>query len=97
VKATIHWVAESYAKSVEIRLFERLFTVPEPDSAEEGKTFIDYINPNSLIVANGLVEKNITKVNAATYYQFERTGYFCVDKDSTDAELVFNKTVGLKQ
>jgi glutaminyl-tRNA synthetase len=96
VKATIHWISESFAKPAEIRLFERLFTVPEPDNAEEGKTFLDYINPNSLTVVNGWVEKNITKETAAKYYQFERTGYFCIDKDST-GKLVFNKTVGLKQ
>ena len=97
VKATIHWIAETFAKPAEIRLFERLFTVPEPDNAEEGKTFLDYINPNSLTVANGLIEKSITKTTAAKYYQFERTGYFCVDKDSTEDLLIFNKTVGLKQ
>jgi glutaminyl-tRNA synthetase len=97
VKATIHWIAENFAKPAEIRLFERLFTVPEPDNADEGKTFLDYINPNSLTVTNGLIEKSITKETAAKYYQFERTGYFCMDKDSTDEKWVFNKTVGLKQ
>jgi glutaminyl-tRNA synthetase len=97
VKATIHWISETFAQPAEIRLFERLFTVPEPDNTDEGKTFLDYINPNSLTVTNGLIEKNITKENAAKYYQFERTGYFCVDKDATDEQLVFNKTVGLKQ
>jgi len=97
VKATIHWISEIFSKPAEIRLFERLFTVPEPDNAEEGKTFLDYINPNSLMVADGLIEKSITKENAAKYYQFERTGYFCLDKDSTNEKLVFNKTVGLKQ
>jgi len=97
VKATIHWISEDFAKPAEIRLFERLFTIPEPDNAEEGKTFIDYLNPNSLTVVCGLVEKNITQENAAHYYQFERTGYFCLDKDSTNDRLVFNKTVGLKQ
>jgi len=97
VKATIHWISETFAQPAEIRLFERLFTVPEPDNAEEGKTFLDYINPNSLTTVNGLIEKNITKENVAKYYQFERTGYFCMDKDATDERLVFNKTVGLKQ
>ena len=97
VKATIHWIFENFAKPAEIRLFERLFTVPEPDNAEEGKTFIDYLNPHSLTVVNGFMEKNITKENAAKYYQFERTGYFCMDKDTTNEKLVFNKTVSLKQ
>jgi len=97
VKSTIHWISETFAKPAEIRLFERLFTVPEPDNIEEGKTFLDYINPNSLTIINGLIENNVTKENAAKYYQFERTGYFCLDKDSTDENLIFNKTVGLKQ
>jgi len=97
VKATIHWISENNAQPAEIRLFERLFTVSEPDNTEEGKTFIDYLNPNSLTVLNGLIEKNITLNNAAKYFQFERTGYFCLDKDSTKDKLVFNKTVGLKQ
>jgi glutaminyl-tRNA synthetase len=97
VKATIHWIAESFAKPAEIRLFERLFTVPEPDNTEEGKTFIDYLNPNSLMVVNGLIEKSITRETAAQYYQFERIGYFCMDKDSSEEGMVFNKTVGLKQ
>jgi len=96
VKATIHWISEQFAKSAEIRLFERLFTVPEPDNAEEGKTFIDYLNPDSLTIVNGFIEKNIEKEKSVKYYQFERTGYFCIDKDSTDDKLVFNKTVGLK-
>jgi glutaminyl-tRNA synthetase len=96
VKATIHWIAEKFAKPAEIRLFERLFTVPEPDNTEEGKTFIDYINPNSLTVVTGFIENNITLNNAAQYYQFERIGYFCIDKDSTNKKLVFNKTVNLK-
>jgi glutaminyl-tRNA synthetase len=97
VKATIHWIADTFAKPAEMRLFERLFTVAEPDNTEEGKTFIDYLNPNSLTLVNGLIEKHITQENAAQYYQFERIGYFCMDKDSTDGKLVFNKTVGLKQ
>ncbi|MDR0206196.1 MAG: glutamine--tRNA ligase/YqeY domain fusion protein [Bacteroidales bacterium] len=97
VKATIHWISENNAKPAEIRLFERLFTIPEPDNTEEGKTFLNYINPNSLTITNGLVEKNIKKESVAKYYQFERTGYFCLDKDATDEKLVFNKTVGLKQ
>jgi len=97
VKATIHWIAQSYTQPAEIRLFERLFTVPEPDNTEGSKTFLDYINPDSLTIVNGLIEKGITKANAAKYYQFERTGYFCLDKDSTDEKLMFNKTVGLKK
>jgi len=97
VKASIHWISENYAKPAEIRLFERLFTVPEPDNADEGKTFLDYINPYSLTIVDGLIEKGVTKEFASPYYQFERIGYFCMDRDSTGEQLVFNKTVGLKQ
>lgn len=96
VKATIHWLSAAHAKKAEIRLFDRLFTVPEPDNGEEGKTFLDYINPNSLVVSEGFVEETMDLTSQIKYYQFERTGYFCMDKDSTLEKLVFNKTVGLK-
>ena len=96
VKATIHWLSVSHAKKAEIRLFDRLFTVPEPDNGDEGKTFLDYINPNSLIVTEGFVEETMDLTSQIKYYQFERTGYFCMDKDSNSDNLVFNKTVGLK-
>lgn len=97
VKATIHWVSATHTRKAEIRLFDRLFSVPEPDNTEEGKTFIDYINPNSLVVTEGLVEENLSLDSAEKHYQFERIGYFCIDKDSTPEKIVFNKTVGLKQ
>ncbi|MCQ2264695.1 MAG: glutamine--tRNA ligase/YqeY domain fusion protein [Bacteroidales bacterium] len=97
VKATIHWVNVEHAQKAEIRLFERLFNVPAPDVCEEGKTFIDNLNPDSLHTINGYVEEGLHLQNKADYYQFERTGYFCIDKDSTDGHLVFNKTVSLKQ
>lgn len=97
VKATIHWVDVKHAKEAEIRLFERLFNVPAPDDCEEGQTFLDHLNPDSLLITKGYIEENLTLRNKADYYQFERTGYFCVDKDSTEEHLVFNKTVSLKQ
>jgi len=97
VKATIHWVNVNHAQEAEVRLFERLFKVPDPDECEEGQTFIDHINPDSLHITKAFVEETINLNNKADYYQFERTGYFCVDKDSTDGHLVFNKTVSLKQ
>lgn len=97
VKATIHWVDVKHAQVAEVRLFDRLFNVPAPDDCEEGKTFIDNLNPDSLHITNGYVEETISLLNKADYYQFERLGYFCVDKDSTDNHLVFNKTVSLKQ
>ena len=96
VKATIHWLSVQHAKEAEVRLFDKLFTVPEPDNTEEGKTFLDYINPNSLVIIKGFVEESMSINNKEKYYQFERTGYFCMDKDSDASKLVFNKTVGLK-
>lgn len=97
VKATIHWVSAAHTQTAEIRLFDRLFTVPEPDNDDEGKSFLDYINPDSLIVKNGYLEASLNLKTAAPYYQFERIGYFCIDKDATEEHLIFNKTVGLKQ
>ena len=97
VKATIHWVSVAHAKKAEVRLFERLFTAPDPDDCEEGKTFIDYLNPNSLTIQDGWIEEGLTLENAEKHYQFERIGYFCIDKDSTPDRIVFNKTVSLKQ
>ncbi len=96
VKGTIHWVSVEHAKKAEVRLFDRLFNVPDPDDCEEGQTFIDHINPNSLVVIDGYIEENLSLKNAEKHYQFERTGYFCLDKDSTEDHLVFNKTVSLK-
>ena len=96
VKATIHWLSVPHALPAEVRLFDKLFTVPEPDNAEEGKTFLDFINPDSLIVKEAFIEKSMGNETQHPYYQFERIGYFCVDKDSTNEKLVFNKTVGLK-
>ena len=97
VKATIHWVDVNHAQVAEVRMFDRLFNVPAPDDCEEGQTFIDHLNPDSLHIVNGYAEESIDLQNKADYYQFERLGYFCVDKDSTDGHLVFNKTVSLKQ
>lgn len=96
VKATIHWLSVDHAHPAEVRLFDKLFTVPEPDNAEEGKTFLDFINPESLIVKEAFIEKGMENDTQHPYYQFERIGYFCVDSDSTKEKIVFNKTVGLK-
>lgn len=96
VKATIHWLSTAHALPAEVRLFDKLFTVSEPDNTEEGKTFLDYINPESLIVKQAFIEKCMENESQHPYYQFERIGYFCVDSDSTKEKLVFNKTVGLK-
>ncbi len=99
VKATIHWVPVQHAKAAEVRLFDRLFNVPDPDDCEEGKTFLDNLNPNSLEIKQAWVEEGLTYEKASTlkHFQFERIGYFYCDPDSSEEKLVFNKTVSLKQ
>ncbi len=99
VKATIHWVPVQHAKAAEVRLFDRLFSVPAPDDCEEGKTFLDNLNPNSLEIKQAWVEEGLTFEKASTikHFQFERIGYFYCDPDSNEEKLVFNKTVSLKQ
>ena len=99
VKATIHWVPVQHAKAAEVRLFDRLFNVPAPDDCEEGKTFIDNLNPNSLEIKEAWVEEGLTyeKASSIKHFQFERIGYFYCDPDSSEEKLVFNKTVSRKQ
>jgi len=99
VKATIHWVPVNHAKTAEVRLFDRLFSVPAPDDCEEGKTFLDNLNPNSLEIKQAWVEEGLSyeKASEIKHFQFERIGYFYCDPDSTEEKLVFNKTVSLKQ
>ena len=99
VKATIHWASVKHAKKAEIRLFDRLFSVPDPDDCEEGQTFLDHLNPNSLVIQDGWIEPSLTldKAMEIKHFQFERLGYFYADPDSTSDKLVFNKTVSLKQ
>ena len=95
VKATIHWASVKHAKKAEIRLFDRLFSVPDPDDCEEGQTFLDHLNPNSLVIQDGWIEPSLTldKAMEIKHFQFERLGYFYADPDSTSDKLVF-KTVG---
>ena len=94
VKGVIHWVSADKAVPAEIRLYDRLFTVPNPATLED---FSESINPESLVVKNGFVEPSLATAEAEAGYQFERTGYFCIDnKDSTPEALVFNRTVGLR-
>ncbi|MEG2120579.1 MAG: glutamine--tRNA ligase/YqeY domain fusion protein [Rikenellaceae bacterium] len=96
VKGVIHWVDATKAKEVEIRLFDRLFLQESPDVVEEGKTFIDNINPNSLHIVRGFIEPELVKAKLGETFQFERLGYFAIDKDSTLENMVFNRTVTLK-
>ncbi|WP_029788513.1 glutamine--tRNA ligase [Vibrio harveyi] len=94
VKGVIHWVSADKALPAEIRMYDRLFTVPNPAAADD---FAATINPESLVVLNGFVEPSLVNAEAETGYQFERMGYFCADsKDSSAENLVFNRTVGLR-
>jgi len=98
VQGTIHWVSAPHALDAELRLYDRLFSVPDPDDVEEGKDFISVLNPDSLIVVKGAkVEPSVAKDPTGTRYQFERTGYFVSDiVDSRPEALVFNRTVTLR-
>lgn len=95
VKGTLHWVSIQHAVPSEIRLYDRLFTHESPDTQKD-KDFMEFINPNSLEVITGYVEPSLKETKIGDRIQFQRMGYFCVDKDSTEEELVFNKTVGLR-
>ncbi|EGQ9301413.1 glutamine--tRNA ligase [Vibrio vulnificus] len=94
VRGVIHWVSADKGVPAEIRLYDRLFTVPNPAAADD---FASTINPDSLTVMNGFVELSLVEAEAEKGYQFERMGYFCADsKDSSKEHLVFNRTVGLR-
>ncbi len=97
VKGTIHWVSAKHAVDAEIRLYDRLFTAEDP-SADKEKDFKEFLDPNSLEILNGCkVEPSLQNVNPTEYLQFERTGYFISDsKDSNNNNLVFNRTVSLR-
>ena len=96
VRGTIHWVdAENYVNA-EVRLYDNLFTDPEPDTGD--KNFLDYINPTSLVtLTNCKAEKFVEGAKVPSNYQFMRLGYFCLDKDSTPENLIFNRSVSLKE
>lgn len=98
VKGTIHWVSAKYAIDAEVRLYDKLFTIENPDDIPDGSDYKDYINPESLIVIQGAkLEPSLKDAKPETHFQFLRLGYFCVDnKDTRPGHLVFNKTVGLK-
>ncbi len=96
VKGTIHWVSIDHAEPAEVRLYDRLFTDEAPDSHKD-KDFKDFINPDSLkILDNAFVEPSLKKAKTGDQFQFQRLGYFNVDKDSTSEKLVFNRTVPLR-
>lgn len=94
VKGVIHWVSAAHALLAEIRLYDRLFSVPNPGAAED---FLSTINPESLVIKHGFVEPSLAAAQPEKAYQFEREGYFCADNRYSSAEhLVFNRTVGLR-
>ncbi len=96
VKGTLHWVSANHAVKSEVRLYDRLFTVENPLGDKE-KDFKEFINPNSLqVIENALLEPHLLNAKQGDRFQFERLGYFCVDKDSTKDKLVFNRTVSLR-
>ena len=96
VKGTLHWVSAMHAIDAEVRLYDRLFTRENPDEAAEGKSYKDYLNPDSLRVITAKVEPSVKNAIVPDKYQFERIGYFSPDKDSTPQKLVFNRVVPLK-
>jgi len=96
VKGTIHWVSAKYAVPAEVRLYDRLFTVPAPDDVPEGVDYKSNLNPDSLKVVTAMVEPALKGATSGMSYQFERLGYFCVDPDTTHDKLIFNRTVTLK-
>lgn len=96
VKGTIHWLSVAHAMEAEVRLYDRLFVTENPDVAEEGKDFKSNMNLDSLKKITAFVEPFMKDAKPLDKVQFVRTGYFCVDKDSTDDKLVFNRTISLK-
>ncbi|MGH9600296.1 MAG: glutamine--tRNA ligase/YqeY domain fusion protein [Terracidiphilus sp.] len=97
VKSTIHWVSTAHAISAEIRLYDKLFSKPDPGDVEEGEDVLSNLNPNSLeILLGAKLEPSLADAKVEDHFQFERVGYFSVDPDSTPGKLVFNRTLPLK-
>ncbi|HET7360747.1 MAG TPA: glutamine--tRNA ligase, partial [Salinimicrobium sp.] len=95
VKGTLHWVSAKHAINAEVRLYDRLFTVDAPD-AHKDKDYLDFINPDSLEIKNAYLEPGLANVDPFNHFQFQRIGYFNVDKESTASHLIFNRTVTLR-
>ena len=93
IKGTIHWVSAAQAIDAEVRLYDRLFTVADPDADGDFKSFV---NPNSLELANAKCEPSLADADSRARFQFERLGYFALDPDSKPDKLVFNRTITLK-
>ncbi|MBU2526095.1 MAG: glutamine--tRNA ligase/YqeY domain fusion protein [Bacteroidetes bacterium] len=95
VKGTLHWVSVKHAIKTEVRLYDRLFLNESPDG-HKGKDFLEFLNPDSLQLIDAYAEPSLQTAKPGDRFQFQRIGYFCVDKDSNTQKLVFNKTVGLR-
>ena len=95
VKGTLHWVSVKHAIKAEVRVYDRLFTDEAPDGHKD-KDFKEFINPDSLTIINAFVEPSLKTAKILDRFQFQRLGYFCVDKDTTEGNLVFNRTVPLR-
>ncbi len=97
IKGTIHWVSAKHAVAAQVRLYDRLFAVPDPDNEESGKTYRDYLNPESVRTARGFIEPAAAAVEPETIFQFERLGYFVADRrDHAAGAPVFNRVVTLR-
>ena len=98
MQGTIHWVSAAQALSCEVRVYDRLFSQPDPDAVPEGQDFISALNPQSLVViADAKIEPSVANDPIGSRYQFERTGYFMSEvESSTPEKLVFNRIVGLR-
>ena len=95
VKGTLHWVSVAHSLPVEVRLYDRLFTVPSPDTDKE-KDFMEFVNQDSLEVITAMAEPAMKNLGVGDTVQFQRMGYFCVDPDTTEDKMVFNRTVTLR-
>lgn len=94
VKGTIHWVSAEHCKEAEVRLYDRLFSVENPDEGVED--YKENLNPDSLKVIKAYIEEALAEEEVGTTVQFERNGYFCVDSDSTKDKVVYNRTVAMR-
>jgi glutaminyl-tRNA synthetase len=98
VKGVIHWVSAQHGVKAEVRLYDRLFTVPHPDNDKSVEDFTELLNPNSLVtLTESVLEPSLATTEPSVVYQFEREGYFCADSElCRDGKLVFNRTVTLR-